>query len=850
MTNYIQLAVKYLQQNKHRSLITILGAAVTVTILYALLNTGWGYLLQSRREMRESQDYEMILFTETEEQIQSIINDPLVKSAYIGQYYSYIAGEGRMYENALYVNTVNPYRIDSTFDSLKGRYNVDGRIHDELAWTYLQGSEGSGIVVMIYFSVMIAFIFAIIGVGMIRNSIQLCMFENIRDYGNLRCIGSSKAELKMIIFMQGMVLELIGIAAGTILGTAVTSGLSVYLKRFNWFHIEGGFHILPLLLILATFLIDLYFAMGENAKLVTRMTPVSAIRGEYMIRREKIRRHEKNMIRKLAVKLFGMDGDYAYKSLRRSPGRFFRLIGTMVFGIAAGIMVMILIHSLYAMLPEFGYYQMYIMNTLDPTEPMEAVQGSFPSQQTLQELSDIPEFTEVKSVYSAIGFCASLDDLTEHYTDKYVKNLDYDFEAEKKAVAEWASDEVSLEELVEGINDPNGSAYFPYGYQEVIGFHCIGYDKEDLAREKPNLVDGTLDVSDHGVVLINQIEVDTFEASADNANVFISTGKEIVDQTTYQVGDTIDIVDIGEYHRRIDGKMMELNEEYTAKYHAVLEIDPEDENHRVLSIVRDYNYAKLKLVLETWEELTREGCYKTYTIEGILSEDLNVEDPVFFEGGKVPKLLMAKETYYDLTGTSADEPTGFLYHMDRLPRRNMSAYTDETTGQLLDAGYWNGLMTSYCDVSDYLESIQAAQYLRRVLIGIILIVVFILMVAVINMINATSSNLYLRRREFAQLRVIGVSKPHLTRMVMLEGVIATVVASVIGILLGAAFSFMIYVVLRGIMVDSGNPFYYYFPVGTAILAIVVSVLVVCGAIYVPIRRLGNDLSEDLKTGGD
>ena len=49
MTNYIQLAIKYLQQNKHRSFITILGAAVTVTILYALLNTGWGYLLQSRR---------------------------------------------------------------------------------------------------------------------------------------------------------------------------------------------------------------------------------------------------------------------------------------------------------------------------------------------------------------------------------------------------------------------------------------------------------------------------------------------------------------------------------------------------------------------------------------------------------------------------------------------------------------------------------------------------------------------------------------------------------------------------------------------------------------------------------
>lgn len=849
MTNYIQLAIKYLQQNKNRSLITILGAAITVTILYALLNTGWGYLLEAREEMRESQDYELVLFTETEEQMESIINDPLVKSAYIGQYYLYVAGEGRMYENALYVNTVNPYRIDSAFDTLKSTYNVDGRIHDELAWTYLQGSEGSEVVVMIYFSVMVAFVFAIIGVGMIRNSIQLCMFENIRDYGNLRCIGSSKAELKMIIFMQGMILEIIGIAVGTILGTILTSVLSVYLRSMSLLHFDGGFHILPLLLILATFLIDLYFAMGENAKLVTGMTPVSAIRGEYMIRREKIRRHEKNLIRKLAVKLFGLDGDYAYKSLRRSPGRFFRLIGTMVFGIAAGIMVMILSHSLYAMLPEFGYYQMYITNMLEPSESMAIVQASFPSQDILQELSDIPEFTEVKSAYSAVGFCASLNELTDHYTEKYVKNSGFDYEAEKRGVEKWAVSDASLQELMEEARSSNES-YIPYFYQDVIGLRCVGYDREDLAREQPNLLDGTLNISENGVVLVNQMEMNTFEQSADNVNVLISTGKEAVYQTTYQVGDTIDIVDIGEYHRRIDEKMIALGEEYSARYHAALEIDPEDKDTKALQISRDYNYEKIRLALKIWEELVQEGCYKTYTIEGIITEDLNVEDTVFYEGGVIPELLMTKEAYFDLTGTSAGEPTGFLYHMDRLPRRNMGIYVDDDMGITLGADYSNGLMYSHCYVSDYLYSIASAQYLRRVLIGIILIVVFILMVAVINMINATSSNLYLRRREFAQLRVIGVSKPHLTRMVMLEGVIAAVVASVIGIALGGAFSFMIYVVLRGIMIDSDNPFYFYFPVVTAVLAVVVSVLVVCGAIYVPIQRLGNDLSEDLKTGGD
>lgn len=832
MTNYIQLAIKYLQQNKRRSFITILGAAVTVTILYALLNTGWGYLLQSRQEIRESQDYEMVLFAETEEQIQSIINDPLVESAYIGQYYSYIAGEGRMYENALYVNTVNPYRIDSTFDTLTSRYNVNGRIHNELAWTYLQGSEGSEIVVLIYFSIMIAFIFAIIGVGMIRNSIQLCMFENIRDYGNLRCIGSSKAELKMIIFMQGMILELIGIAAGTILGTVVTSGLSVYARRLDWFHIEGGFHILPLLLILATFLIDLYFAMGENAKLVTRMTPVSAIRGEYRIRKERFRLREKSLTHRFVVKLLGVDGSYAFKNLMRSPGRFWRTVGAMVFGIAAAIILVTAVHSFQALIPSYGYYQMYIMNTWGMEESLSMIQASLPPQDFLQDMSSIPEFTEVKSDYQAGILVASPEELISHYSEEFLsafQESDRDFMNEQLR-------------LLQGSEDKESGT--PLAYDEIIGATCVGYDKPELNRCKGVLLDGTWDISDSGIILVNRTKLPIMQEIGENT--WTSVGVREVPIYDYKIGDSVRIIDMVEYHKRVDEALSQLSETYSAKRDAILQQDPNDKSLKAAKLGREYRREAICLVVDTWKQLMKEGCYKTYTIEGIISEDPNVTD----EYSEVETtFLMTRDAYFDLTGTDDSTPTGFLYHMNRIPRRNMQVYVNDENNEMYFS-YDKGMQYTMCEISSFMDVIPLFQQFRRYLVEIALIIVFILMVAVINMINATSSSLYLRRKEFAQLRVIGVSKPHLVKMVVLEGVIESVVASVIGILLGSIATYVIFLVLSGITIDSENPIQFYFPVVTAILAIVVSVLVVCGAIYVPIRRLGNDLSEDLKTGGD
>ncbi len=108
--------------------------------------------------------------------------------------------------------------------------------------------------------------------------------EQVKDYGILRCVGSTKKQLKAIIYIMGAVLEGTGIGIGVVIGVVV-SVIIGFAKDIN-----AGFHVLPMIPILIAYFGDLYFVMNENCKLVTKMTPISAVRGEYRIKKEKIQK--------------------------------------------------------------------------------------------------------------------------------------------------------------------------------------------------------------------------------------------------------------------------------------------------------------------------------------------------------------------------------------------------------------------------------------------------------------------------------------------------------------------------------------------------------------------------------
>ena len=250
VTSYYMLAIRYLKQNIRRSVITVTGVALVVMVLYAGLNLAYSLLLNKRAEERAKQDYEIVLFTEDEDMVRQILADDRVKTAYLGPYYNSRYGQEEMlYPNALYINTVNPYRMNATFTYFTQTYGIKGKYHDRLAELYLQGTDGTLAAVVILFILLSSYIFAVLGVGIVRNAIHLSMLEHIRDYGNLRCIGSSKLQLKHLVFLQGLCLELCGILPGIMLGTGVSMAVEEVLRRREVIEFEAGFHLVPAIVV-------------------------------------------------------------------------------------------------------------------------------------------------------------------------------------------------------------------------------------------------------------------------------------------------------------------------------------------------------------------------------------------------------------------------------------------------------------------------------------------------------------------------------------------------------------------------------------------------------------------------
>ena len=98
-------------------------------------------------------------------------------------------------------------------------------------------------------------------------------------------------------------------------------------------------------------------------------------------------------------------------------------------------------------------------------------------------------------------------------------------------------------------------------------------------------------------------------------------------------------------------------------------------------------------------------------------------------------------------------------------------------------------LLSYNEDSLYGEAMQICVYLKSFVRYAVAAVLFIFVLSAVNIVNTTAGNLHLRRKEFAQLRVIGMSRKRLLKTVMLEGVMTTVVANVFGFIIGVGISY-------------------------------------------------------------
>lgn len=778
MEGYKGLSKLYLKFQKQRTIFTVMGVSIAVAILFTILTLYFSNFINERERVREKADYEMVFFPETDEQLAGIVNSELVKSAYNGRYYD--VASASYVDGAVFINTKNPFRINKYYGSLTEKYDIKGNINQELAAYYLQGDTGNDIYITFILFFFVAIIFAVVTVGIIRNSIQLNMIEQIKDYGILRCIGATKGQLRTIIFAMGFIQEMSGLIFGMILGFII----SFIIGKISG--IEVGLHIIPIVFVVTAFLGDLYFVMDENSKTVRKISPVDAVRGNLKAGHGKIKR------RKVGIfgRIFGVDGEYAYKSLMANKGRFYKSVAAFSFGIAVCITLSVVIASVNRqekqLKKNYGEYQLYFYQPLSENIDIDTVKGWLPDYNALDEIARDGSASAVKPIYVVQLYVADYENYIGKYNQEYVKYVN-----EKLDVTIPSDDLETAEDKV---------------HHSKINIY--GCDEEEMKQYEELLTEGTLDVSENGIVIVRQKLLPEVDEGGWK-DVWKSDYHCVTD---YKLGDTISIID----------------------YQAAQPLC-EDFNKKQQELAEKQIYSDDK-VEEIILDLIDKGTYKTYVVEGIVEYDKDKLE--LWNGGNGTQFYMSAllplNSYLQAMNLGRESSNGVKYRLG-------SKLSDKLIKLMTD-----GPVTyAWCSKSEYVRDKVMTDNTKKKMVYVQVFTMLMLIVTTINIINISAGNLYIRRQELAQLRAIGVSKKRLCRIVWLEGVITAIIANVIGWILGFGCLIPIRSALNVIYrVDLS------YPVIAAVVGLVASIIVLCSSVYFPIKRLSNGVLDNLNAGGD
>ena len=907
MESYKDLGSKYLHTNKKRSIITMIGCFIVSAVLFMFLNSMVCWVEKCRIDAREDDDWEILVLTDDKDTIEKIVNEDFVKSAYLGKAYSYFNDayieENPVYANALHINVKQKLLINYYSKYIQTTYGTEVELNDLLSWTYCQDNEGVGYL-MILSGLLIAFIMAIIGVGVLRNNISISAIERVKDYGNLRCIGATKKQIKAIVYRESFFLETVGMAAGIVAGFLLSIPICLEEKR----QYPIGFHIIPIILLAIAFYGDMYFAVDDGLKKVLKVSPAEAVRGNYRIKAKGIKRRHSG----IWGLIFGIEGDYAYKNIKRNNGRFIRTVTALIFGMIIVVVGGGMIGQFYdfksKMNDLYGYYQQDIVGTTNRVYSYEEQRMDLYSPEALKTISSAKGIEGPKLMYQETVYTAEDQWLLKHMNAEYRDNTyetniygigdqvytdedkrfwaEIDEETGKSPLENWKENhpeygedatpwDVQAEKQAEDkaarkayrdfgnglvdyeskeVLDPKNYEIDLTEYGNLMGceFEVDAYDDEDYARFEDYLIDGTLDLSENGVILINQAEItpeDSFEANTLFSDMKTFTLLDV------KVGDEITIVDPAELYRLVqdeldnakayDEEIHEKAAEWNREHK-----DEKDENgdpvknpYEEYSDIIGNNRKQAWIINSAREKLVDEGKCKTYVIEGIVSRNPNA-------GKYYPTLVVPQDKFFEMTGRTESDYIGMCFHVSNVFSSDLQKTEFMNAINEKQSYYYDGIeengptYNSYTSV--FLDGISLLVEAVKTIIGVMAVLAILVIISLLNTVNVTISSLQTRRNEFAQLRSIGMTKKSLLKAVLLEGGIVWIVSTILGIVIGILVEFALYKSLIVLIIDADMIIVW--PV--IILTSILSLLVLCGSNYIIFKQMKLNVAEELTRSGE
>mgnify|MGYP001657480582 FL=1 len=286
---------------------------------------------------------------------------------------------------------INAYEFNSILLSMKG-----------------YGSNDATNTVIFSLAVIIIIIVMLASVFVIRNSFAISITEKTSMYGMLASVGATKRQIRRNVLFEGFILGLIGIPLGILLGLGVNAILIAILNSVLGDMLNGAKFVfvtptIPIICAIVLSAVTIFCSSFFIALRASRIPPLVAIRGNKDI---KVKNNKPYRTSKLTKKLFGVGGEIASKSLKRSRKKYRTTVISIVVSVAMFIAVSAFMD--YGMTYTEHYYgkpdYSYMVSGIDTKQA-----------QTIEKMPEIENYLTVGLQYGHVSADVPVNECGENF---------------------------------------------------------------------------------------------------------------------------------------------------------------------------------------------------------------------------------------------------------------------------------------------------------------------------------------------------------------------------------------------------------------------------------------------------
>lgn len=567
--------------------------------------------------------------------------------------------------------------------------------------------------------ILVASLVIISTIATIYNSFSISISERKKQFGILNSIGATKSQVMKLVFLEALLISIIGIPIGLLSGTVAIDIVFKIIESFFKTSLFGelGLKIVfsPAMLIASTLIILITIAISTILPAINaaKTSPLEAIKNSANLKVGKVKKS------RLVKLIFKTEGELAYKNLRRNKGKF----RITLFSLVISIVIFISFN---------GFMDMFL-------KANNVYYGQITSDLTLYANKPASE-EKTKKLVDEIRKTKGVNDVAYDFSYNVVLSVDQDDINQKN------------KELIDKSFEKKGNSY-------EFTFNSLRFPGE-ISIKKINLVDGSFDkdkaVKENGVILVKNSYAE-------------STGKKShLTLTNYKVGDTLKAT-------------VEAYDNKTGD-----------------SIQKD---VELKVMAITEDIITGNNQYKDMGYDIVAYDEL------------IEKLDLPKDkNLYSTLNISTDKSEQVRKEIKRLAEDSNFNVYDKVEGAK--------------------QNQQTMDVMKIFVYGFIVV---ISLVSVTNIVNTISTNINLRKREFAVIKSIGVTPGGFNKIIYLESFLYGILSLLYGVPIGVALNIlMCRIVGNMISFDVMIPY-------KAILISVVGIFIITFiASYIPMKKINKE----------